>query len=339
MASSFTPNKRIEKPANGDDVDTWDVPVNADWDVIDAAFGATTMINVTSVSGTVVLTAAQYRPPFIAFSGTLTANVNYQLPSGVGGSWTITNAATGAFTITISSAGGGTTILAAQGSKTFAQSDGTNVTTGAAASGANSDITSLLGLTTPLPVSEGGIGVATITGLLKGAGTAAITAATAGTDYITPASPATYTATQTFAGSGTVLAEVLTNAAEVATISATAATGTIAFFLAAQSVIFFTSNAAANWTVNLTFSATPTALNSAMATGESITCAFLVTQGSPAFFNNAVQVDGTTSGVTTKWLGGAPSAGNVSGVDIYTYTILKTANATFSVFASQTGWR
>jgi len=50
-----------------------------------------------------------------------------------------------------------------------------------------------------------------------------------------------------------------------------------------------------------------------------------------------VQVDGTTSGVTTRWQGGtAPTAGNASGVDVYSYTIIKTANATFSVFASQT---
>jgi hypothetical protein len=80
-----------------------------------------------------------------------------------------------------------------------------------------------------------------------------------------------------------------------------------------------------------------TSLNTALAIGQSVTAAFLVTQGSTAYFNNAVQVDGTTSGVTTRWQGGtAPSSGNASSIDIYTYTIIKTANATFSVFASQT---
>jgi hypothetical protein len=62
----------------------------------------------------------------------------------------------------------------------------------------------------------------------------------------------------------------------------------------------------------------------------------LVTQGSTAYYNSAVQVDGTTTGVTTRWQGGtAPTAGNASGVDVYSYTIIKTGNATFSVFAAQ----
>jgi hypothetical protein len=59
-----------------------------------------------------------------------------------------------------------------------------------------------------------------------------------------------------------------------------------------------------------------------------------VTQGATAYYNNAVQVDG--SSVTPKWQGGtAPSAGNASSVDVYTYTIIKTGNAAFTVFASQ----
>jgi hypothetical protein len=156
----------------------------------------------------------------------------------------------------------------------------------------------------------------------------------AGTDYIAPASNNTFTGTQTFTGTSSVLAAILTDAAEVTTISATAATGTIAYYLSSQGVLYFTSNAAANWTVNLTFSA-GTTLNTAMSTGQSITCAFLVTQGGTAYYNNVVQVDGTTVGVTTKWLGGAPTAGSASGVDVYTYTIIKTGVATFSVFATR----
>jgi hypothetical protein len=123
---------------------------------------------------------------------------------------------------------------------------------------------------------------------------------------------------------------------ETATISATAATGTINYDVTTQAVLYYTSNASANWTVNFRGSS-GTSLNSLMATGESLTVAFLVTQGGTAYFNNAVQVDGTAVGVTTRWQGGtAPASGNASGVDIYTYTIIKTANATFSVFAAQT---
>jgi hypothetical protein len=187
-----------------------------------------------------------------------------------------------------------------------------------------------------LGVAGGGTGATSLTGVLKGNGTSAFTAATAGTDFVAPGTATTFTATQTFSGSSSALAIVLNDAAETATVTATAATGTIAYDITTQSVLFYTSNASANWTVNFRASS-GTTLNTALATGQSVTVAFLVTQGSTAYFNNSVQVDGTTSGVTTRWQGGtAPSAGNASSVDIYSYTILKTANATFSVFASQT---
>ena len=138
---------------------------------------------------------------------------------------------------------------------------------------------------------------------------------------------------------GTVNAPVMNipNIGEVATISATAATGTINYDMGTQSVLYYTSNASANWTVNFRWSSTVSA-NTAMSTGQSLTVAFLVTQGTTAYYNNIVQVDGTS--VTPKYQGGtAPSAGNVSSVDIYTYTIVKTGSAAFTVFASQTQFK
>jgi hypothetical protein len=146
----------------------------------------------------------------------------------------------------------------------------------------------------------------------------------------------TFTGTQSFTGTSAKLAIVLNDAAEVATVSATAATGTIAYDITTQSVLFYTSNASANWTVNFRASS-GTSLNTALSTGQSVTAAFLVTQGSTAYFNSAVQVDGTTSGVTTRWQGGlAPTSGNASGIDVYAYTIIKTGSATFTVLAAQT---
>jgi len=172
-----------------------------------------------------------------------------------------------------------------------------------------------------------------VTGVLKGNGTA-ISAATAGTDYVEPATATTFTATQTFNGSSSTLGMVLNDAAETTTISATAATGTINYDVTTQSVLYYTSNASANWTVNFRGSS-GTTLNTLMSTNQTLTVAFLVTQGSTAYFNNVVQVDG--SPVTPKWQGGtAPSAGNASSIDVYTYTIVKTGNAAFTVFASQT---
>jgi len=192
----------------------------------------------------------------------------------------------------------------------------------------------LQNLGSALTVANGGSGATTLTGVLKGNGTSAFTAATAGTDYVAPATATTFTATQTFSGSSSALGMILNDAAEVVTVSAIAATGTINFDVTTQSVLYYTSNASANWTVNFRASS-GTSLNSAMSTGQSVTAAFLVTNGGTAYYNSTVQVDGTT--ITPKWQGGtAPTSGNASSVDIYSYTIIKTANATFSVFVSQT---
>jgi hypothetical protein len=72
-----------------------------------------------------------------------------------------------------------------------------------------------------------------------------------------------------------------------------------------------------------------------MATGESMSVTFLVTQGATAYYNSAVQVDG--SSVTPKWQGGsAPTSGNASSIDSYTYVIIKTGSAAFTIIAAQT---
>ena len=154
------------------------------------------------------------------------------------------------------------------------------------------------------------------------------------TDVASTNTAQTFTATKTFSGSSSALAMVLNDAAEVVTVSATAATGTIAYDVTTQSVLYYTSNASANWTVNFRASS-GTSLNTAMSTGQSVTVVFMVTQGSTAYYNSSVQVDGSI--VTPKWQGGtAPTSGNASGIDVYSYTIIKTGSAAFTVLASQT---
>ena len=134
--------------------------------------------------------------------------------------------------------------------------------------------------------------------------------------------------------SNTLMELTLSAAAETVTIAATAATGTVNFDVSTQSILYYTSNASANWTLNIRGSSS-VALNSIMSTGQSVTVTYLVTQGGTAYYNSAVTVDGTS--VTPKWSGGtAPSAGNASSVDVYTYTLIKTGSGSFTVFASQT---
>jgi hypothetical protein len=116
------------------------------------------------------------------------------------------------------------------------------------------------------------------------------------------------------------------------TISATAATGTINFDAVTQGVLYYTSNASANWTLNVRGSSGAT-LDSILATGDSITISFLVTNGSTAYRHSALTIDGTS--VTPKWSGGtAPAAGNASSIDAYSFTIIKTASATYTVLGA-----
>jgi hypothetical protein len=122
---------------------------------------------------------------------------------------------------------------------------------------------------------------------------------------------------------------------ESTTVSATAATGTINYdLLTNNSVTYYTSNASGNWTLNVRGNSSTT-INSIMSNGQSLTIAFLVTNGSTAYYQSGFQIDG--SSVTPKWQGGvAISSGNVNSVDIYSITIIKTGDATFTAFAAQT---
>ena len=75
-----------------------------------------------------------------------------------------------------------------------------------------------------------------------------------------------------------------------------------------------------------------------MTTGDSLTVVFLVTQGATAYYNNALTIDGNS--VTPKYQGGtAWTSGNASGIDAYSYTIVKTGSAAFTVFAAQTQFK
>ena len=112
----------------------------------------------------------------------------------------------------------------------------------------------------------------------------------------------------------------------------TSTTGTINFDFNTAAVANFTANQTANRTINFRGDASTT-LDSKMSIGQSISAAVMMAQGSTAYYLNAYQIDG--SAVTPKWQGGsAPTQGNTSGVDVYTFTIIKTASATFTVLAT-----
>lgn len=118
-------------------------------------------------------------------------------------------------------------------------------------------------------------------------------------------------------------------------VVASAATGTINFDVSTASVWYYTTNATANHTLNFRYSSGAT-LSSVLAVGDAITLVWLNTNGATAYYPNVIQIDGTT--VTPKWQGGtAPTAGNASSIDAYSFTIIKTAaTPTYTVLAGQT---
>ena len=124
------------------------------------------------------------------------------------------------------------------------------------------------------------------------------------------------------------------NIVEPANVVGTAPTSTTNFYLSSGAVQYYTANTANNWTLNFAFSS-GTSLNTAMAVGDSMSCTMIVTNSTTAYYPSAFTIDGTS--VTPKWQGGsAPTSGDASALDSYTFVIIKTASATYTVLASAT---
>ena len=134
---------------------------------------------------------------------------------------------------------------------------------------------------------------------------------------------------------GTITGAVLDQSKENWNIVASAATGTINIDVNTASIWYYTSDASANHTINIRGDGSTT-LASLLDVGDSMTVMWANTNGTTAYYPSTVQIDGTS--VTPKWQGGsAPSAGNASSVDVYVFTIVKTAaTPTYTVLASQT---
>ncbi len=137
--------------------------------------------------------------------------------------------------------------------------------------------------------------------------------------------------TATIAG-GTIADAVIKGLEEDVNVVASAASGTINFDVTTASIFYYTSNATGNFTLNFRYSSS-VSLNTALAVGDAITLVFLNTNGATAYYPNVIQIDGT--GVTPK-VPAAITAGNASAIDAYSFTIIKTASATFTVLETQT---
>jgi len=164
-----------------------------------------------------------------------------------------------------------------------------------------------------------------------GAGSSSVGGATGATG---PAGPAGLT---NFTGNTTTITARFVNVSEVVGLNGialgSAGNTQLDFDFSNAAVVLFTANTVGNWQTNFRLSSV-TSLNSAMANGDSVTATIYATQGQYAYYSTAALIDNVA--VTVKWQDGySPIAGNPYSTDVYTYSIIKTANATYTVLGSQ----
>ena len=353
MASSYSTDLKLELMVTGENSGTWGDKTNTNLNLVQQAIAGYEAIDVASADVTLAMTNATLSNAgnaVLQLTGTLAANRTVNVPDGIEKTYIVKDGTTRAgYTLTFKTTSGtGVTIVAGKTHVIYV--DGTNAVDVFFLKDIVEDTSPQLG--GDLDTNDNNIKIDDAHGIQDENGNEQITFQTTAsavnqidvTNAATGNAPSV-TATGgdsnidlSFAGKGvgrvSLGAAKIQQTAEKVTTEATAATGTINYDVITQAVWNFTTDASGNWTLNIRGDGS-NSLNSIMDAGESITVAHIVKQGSSAYYNSAVQVDG--SGVTPEWQGGsAPSAGNANSLDVYSYTVIKTGDAAFTVLASVT---
>jgi len=360
MASTYSTDLKLELMATGEKSNLWGDITNTNLNIIQQAVAGYEAVNITGGAQTTNLSflngsLSNGKNAVIELTGTITGNQIVTIPDSIEKTYIIKNNTSGAFTVEFKTVSGtGYTFSATNKAAKIVYSNGTNIIdTGFVANA----ITEVVEDTSPQLggdldangnniLIDGGNSINDENDLeqIKFATTASAVNEFTVTNAATgnaPALSATGNDTNidlnltpkglgriTFNGGGKIQ-----QTAEKVTISATSATGTVQYDVLTQSVLYYTSNASGNWVLNIRGNS-GTTLNNIMDIGESITVVFMVTM-TTAYYSQFITIDNTSN--TPEWQGGsAPSSGNANSIDTYSYTIIKTANATFKVLASKT---
>ena len=353
MASSYSTDLKLELMVTGENSGTWGDKTNTNLNLLQQAIAGYQTIDVAAADVTLDMTNAALsngRNAVLSLTGTLAADREVLLPDGIEKTYIVADATTRAgFTLTFKTVSG-TGVALVAGKTTIVYSDGTNVSQAFYLSDLLEDTTPQLGGNLDANgnniLIDGGnfIGDESGNEQIKFATTASAVNEISVTNAATTNPPAISATggdtnidlnlTPKGIGRVTLGAGKIQQTAEKVTSSATAATGTLNYDVITQAVLNYTTDATGNWTLNVRGDGS-NSLDSIMDTGESITIAHLVPQGGTAYYNSAFEIDG--SSVTPEWQGGsAPTEGNASSIDVYSYTIIKTGAATFTVLAAQT---
>jgi hypothetical protein len=353
MANSTSASLKLTVQATGENSGTWGQITNTNLLILEQAIGGYDAVGVTSGATLTFSNGAlsNGKNQVLKLTGTIGGAVNVVIPDSIEKTFVVDNATSGAHTVTFkTTSGSGVTWAAADKGTKMIYSDGTNVVD-TAFTDLSSDYSPQL--SADLDTNGNNITIDNNTGVIDENGNQQITFTTTGSAVNefnvanaatgnAPAISATGgdtnidlnitpkgTGRATFNGQGKIQ-----SVAEKVTTEATAATGTVNYDVLTQAVWNFTTDASGNWTLNIRGDGS-NSLDSIMDTGESITVAHIVKQGGTAYYNSAVQVDG--SSITPEWQGGeAPTEGNINSLDVYSYTIIKTGSATFTALASLT---
>ena len=363
MASSYSTDLKLEIQVTGENAGTWGDITNTNLTILQQAIAGFTGISIAGATGNTDLTfsnglLSNGKNAVIELTGSITGDrtVTITTASGVTNKvYIIRNSTSGAFTVkvlvqgqtgvTFSATDKGTKILYVNGTDVIDSNIGklSNDITPTLAANLDTNAKNIL-------IDSGNfIGDENGNEQIKFATTASAVNEISVTNAATGNNPAISATggdtnvgiTLTPKGTGRITANGETKifgVFEGATISTTFITS-FTYDVLTQAVYFQNVNLGANFTVNLRGNAS-TALNAALNTGESATVALITKQGNTTYYNTSVLVDGTSTNVTVVYQGGsAPTAGNASSNDVYTYTALKTAASTYTVLAALTQFK